>query len=141
MLPVCIKAGALGDGRPHTDLYMSKTHCLLLDGVLIPVGDLVNGTTITIVDCALHDRIDYFHVELAEHDVVVAEGTLCESKLNMDASLPSSIPCLPIARLGGAAGALASRFRSAMAPIIDRRNRFDLIRDHLEDRAEGLRAA
>ena len=141
VLPVCIKAGALGDGRPHTDLYMSMTHCVLLDGVLVPVGDLVNGTTITIAECTLQDRIDYFHIELAEHDVVTAEGALCESQLNMDASMPSSVPCLPIVRLGGAVGALGSRFRSAMAPIIDRRNRFDLIRDRLEDRAETLRAA
>lgn len=141
VLPVRIEAGALGAGTPHTDIYLSMTHCLLIDGVLIPAGDLVNGTTISIVDGAMLDRIDYFHIELAEHDVITAEGMLCESKLNMDASMPSSTPCEPIVRLAGAAGALGSRFRSAMSPIIDRRTRFDVIRDRLEDRAEAMRAA
>jgi hypothetical protein len=47
--------------------------------VLIPIRNLVNGTTIAPQQV---DRITYFHVELARHDVLFAEGLGAESYLD-----------------------------------------------------------
>lgn len=154
--PIRIQKGALGNGCPHRDLYLSRTHMLLLNGVLIPAGDLVNGTTIAAIDVDT-DALEYFHVELDQHDVLVAEGVACETLLakaghhnqfdNANeyvelfgaAASIAMLPCAPVVAHCGRRGALASRLRSAVAPVIDIRNRADVVRDHLEERA--LRAA
>jgi hypothetical protein len=48
-------------------------------GVLIPVKHLINGMTVRQVAVA---SITYFHVELAEHAVILAEGLAAESYLD-----------------------------------------------------------
>ncbi len=77
--PIRIAAGALADGVPRRDLFVSPDHALHLDGHLIPAGLLINGLTITQPHC---DRVTYFHLELPQHDVVLAEGAACESYLD-----------------------------------------------------------
>ena len=47
VLPVRISRSALAPDVPHTDLYVTKGHCLFLDGLLAPAGSLINGTSIT----------------------------------------------------------------------------------------------
>jgi autotransporter passenger strand-loop-strand repeat protein len=42
ILPVCITAGALGEGIPRRDLWVSPNHALYLGGVLIEAKDLVH---------------------------------------------------------------------------------------------------
>ena len=137
LLPVRIKANAISDGFPATDLYLSQLHCVLIDGVLIPVGDLVNGTTISICDGRNRETIEYYHINLDTHDVLDVHGAPCETKLEIG----QQEPCYPICRLTGAAMAVSSRLRSAFSPFTDRRQPFDRIRDRLEDRAEALQAA
>jgi hypothetical protein len=46
ILPVCFKAGALGDNMPKRDLWISPHHAMFLDGVLIEAKDLVNGASV-----------------------------------------------------------------------------------------------
>ncbi len=77
--PVRVAAGAFGRGMPVRDLLLSPDHAVFAGGVLIPVRHLVNGRT---VRQEKTDSITYFHVELAAHDVLLAEGLACESYLD-----------------------------------------------------------
>lgn len=77
--PVRVRAGAYGGGVPHRDLWLSPGHAVFIDGVLIPVWHLINGTTIEQMPV---DAITYYHIELDRHDVVLAEGMPVESYLD-----------------------------------------------------------
>jgi hypothetical protein len=77
--PVRISRGAFGDAAPQRDLLLSPDHAVFADGVLIPVKYLVNGRSIRQVRRA---RIDYFHIELPRHDILLAEGLTVESYLD-----------------------------------------------------------
>jgi T5SS/PEP-CTERM-associated repeat protein len=80
VLPIHIKQGALGDNLPVRDLYVSPLHALFIDGVLIPAQNLVNGGSI--VKMKAVDSVEYFHLELESHDVILAEGVPAESYLD-----------------------------------------------------------
>ncbi len=82
VLPVLIRAGALGEGLPRRDLRVSPLHAMHLDGLLVPAGLLVNGTTI--VQPAHCEAVEYFNIELDEHGVVWAEGAASETFLDDD---------------------------------------------------------
>ena len=82
ILPICIKAGALADGVPRRDLWISPHHAMYLDGVLIEAKDLVNG--VSIVQAEHVEKVEYFHIELDTHDVIIAEGAPSESFIDDD---------------------------------------------------------
>ena len=87
ILPVCIKANALADNVPKRDLWISPHHAMFFkdehsDGVLIEAKDLVNGASI--VQAERVKKVEYFHIELDSHDVIVAEGALSETYLDED---------------------------------------------------------
>ena len=79
--PVRVLAGAFGPGRPHRDLLLSPDHAVYVNDVLIPVKYLINDSTIAQVPM---DTVTYYHVELACHDVLLAEGLPAESYLDVD---------------------------------------------------------
>src|SRR5262249_44694546 len=57
-------------------------HALFIDGVFIQVAPLVNGTwIIPAVPGGMKD-IEYFSIEVATHEVILAEGAPVETYLN-----------------------------------------------------------
>ena len=80
ILPVRVRANAFGPALPKRDLILSPDHAIFVDGVLIPVCELINGASV--VQERVH-AIRYLHVELALHDVVIAEGLPVESFLDL----------------------------------------------------------
>lgn len=75
--PVLIRAGALGGNLPARDLKVSANHGMLVDGVLVPAGALVNGVSI-VRDETVTD-VTYFHVEMEGHEAIFAEGAASET--------------------------------------------------------------
>jgi hypothetical protein len=78
--PVRIRRDAFAPGRPHRDLLVSPEHCIAADGMLIPARRLLNGTSI--VQKADAGLVEYFHVELERHALLIAEGLPAESYLD-----------------------------------------------------------
>ena len=77
VMPVMFLAGSLDDAIPARDLMVSPLHAMYLQGVLVPAEALVN--TVSILRMEGVDRVDYFHIELQTHDVIIAEGALSET--------------------------------------------------------------
>ena len=78
VLPIRITQGALGDNMPSRDLLVSPDHALLIDGALIQAGALVNDTSI-VRETKVPERFTYYHVELADHSLILAENTPAET--------------------------------------------------------------
>jgi hypothetical protein len=74
--------GALGVDLPRRDLFVSPRHGMLIGDVLVAAVDLVNGVTIT--QPATTADVEYFHPELATHDIILAEGAPSESFIDDD---------------------------------------------------------
>jgi hypothetical protein len=78
--PVRVTAGALGDGLPKRDLVLTADHALVIDGLAVIAGALVNGSTICYDPIeSLPKRVTYYHVETDDHDVILAEGAPAET--------------------------------------------------------------
>jgi hypothetical protein len=78
VLPIRIAQGALSETVPSRDLLVSPDHALLVDDVLIQAGALVNGTSI-VRESRVPPRFTYYHVELADHSLILAENTPAET--------------------------------------------------------------
>ncbi len=147
--PVRVARSALALEAPRAALFLTQGHALYLDGVLVPIGRLVNGTTITLYPADEFDELEFFHIKLAAHDVIFAEGALCETLLKVDAhadnysdyvrkhgtSKADEQPCAPILSGSQESRELKPTLRSRISPRLDRRAEIDLIRDRLAERA------
>ena len=147
-----IAHSALAPNVPHADLFVTSAHALFIDDVLVPAGDLINGITITRYAADEFDELEYYHIKLEGHDVIYAEGAACETLLTVSKTASNfaeyesadAAPetdesrCAPLLSYCGGRGQLRSRVRSAMSPWYDRREKLDVIRDRLEERAFAL---
>jgi len=143
-----VARSALGPNTPHADLYVSKEPALLIDGVLVTAGSLINGTTITLYAAIEHNELEFFHIKLAHHNAIYAEGVPYETLRNFDESAVNfaeylrrygpptteEAPCAPLLSCTGTRREIKSRLRSAISPWIDRRQKIDIIREELEER-------
>ncbi len=103
--PVIVRKGALADNVPHQDLRVTKAHAFWFNGVLIPVEFLINHRLIEWDDRA--QEVELYHIELASHDVLVANGAPAESyrddgnrwlfqNARTGCDLPPLPPCAPV---------------------------------------------
>lgn len=135
--PVRVRAGALGPNAPAEDITITASHAVFVDGALVPVINLVNGTSIVFETAEGHDTLEFFHFALARHDIIDAEGAPCETW--RDAAVEE--PCVPMLSFYGGRDELRSRLRSAASIMVDRRQPLDIIRDSLEERGLELARA
>jgi hypothetical protein len=77
--PVIVRKNAIADNVPNRDLHVTKGHSLYFGehDVLVPVEFLVNHRSIVWHDQA--GELETYHVELASHEVLVANGAPAES--------------------------------------------------------------
>ena len=135
LLPIRFAAGSLGVEVPRRDLFVSPAHAMFLDGMLIPAAALVDGGAIARVEAA--EMVEYFHLELATHDVILAEGAPSETFLDAEcrflfhnaadfarmypkARAPAGY-CAPRVVDGPAVAAVRERLAALATPWIDSR--------------------
>ncbi|MHC8945123.1 Hint domain-containing protein [Advenella incenata] len=75
--PILFKKDSIANNVPHRDLTLSPGHHVSFDGTLVPAMMLVNGQTI--VQQFNTKVFEYFHVELEQFDIMLAEGVPAES--------------------------------------------------------------
>jgi hypothetical protein len=78
VLPIRLKTGSLADNVPSRDLLVSPDHALLVNGALIQAGALVNGTSI-VQERNVPAVFTYYHVEVDDHSLILAENTPAET--------------------------------------------------------------
>lgn len=81
IVPVVVRAHALGAGVPDRNLAVSPDHAILVDDHLVPAGLLVNGRTVH--RAHLQERVDYFHLEFEQPQVIVTNGLPTESYVDL----------------------------------------------------------
>jgi hypothetical protein len=113
--PVRVRADALAPGVPRRDLRLSPDHALFLDGLLVPVRLLLNGTTI--LQESWVRRVTYWHLELPAHGLLIAEGAVSESYLDDGNRHLFDAPALTVLASAFAPAREAARREAACAPI------------------------
>jgi hypothetical protein len=116
-LPIRISAGAIAENMPTFDLYVSPDHCMFIGGSLVPAKLLINGTTVT--QPITLSPIEYFHVELEEHDVLWANGALAETYLDLGNRASFAEPGVLIFTVPGAYEAKACYPLAYTGPAVD----------------------
>jgi hypothetical protein len=123
--PVIVRKGALGANVPNRDLRVTKGHSLYLEGVLIPVEFLINHRSILWHDHA--QEVAIYHIELATHDVILANGAPAETyrddgnrwlfqNANDGWGMPLRAPCAPVVTGGPLVDAIWRRLLDRAGP-------------------------
>ena len=132
LIPVRVTAGAFGEGQPVADLVLppeQMVHVLdatLPQGALVPLGALVNGTTIRRETA--QEAASWVRLELDRPGVVIAAGLLVAAR--HDPSAPPAASFLPP---GPATVALRRRLARMPAPV-------EVVAETVEDAAAASEA-
>jgi Hint domain len=152
--PVRIMKSALAPNVPQADLFVTSGHAVLLDGVLVTAGSLINGTTIARYAADEYDELEFFQIKLETHDAIFAEGAPCETLLSIDEAAidyPEYVAqcgpakaqdayCAPIFG-NGARSEIKWKAHSAMSRWLGP-HKVDIIRERLQERvAEAVLGA
>jgi hypothetical protein len=155
VMPIRVARAAIADGAPHRDLYLSPEHRVFVNGVLIAVKHLVNGTSVAPAAPAGMAAIEYYHVEFDTHEVMLAEGAPVESFMDVDLEREHfanfvqyerlygrdqlrMTPFAPIVEYRNRRQKLAGLARSAVSHVVDVRDPIQIARGQLARRAEAL---
>ena len=85
--PIRVPAETFGAGQPHSDLWLSRQHRVLVEGwevelnfgceqVLVPIGQLVGDCIHVDAD---REAITYYHLLFDAHEIVLSNGLCSES--------------------------------------------------------------
>jgi hypothetical protein len=153
--PILVSRFAIDDKTPHADLYLSPKHALYVDGVLIPVENLINGMSVRPATPESMDVVEYFHIELETHEVIFAEGTPVETFLVTNdrerfanfveyerlygvEMAPAMAPYAPNLGYHGGRAELKALLRLAVSPLVDMRDPIQVAYSRIAARAEEL---
>jgi len=156
VMPVRISKGALDDGMPSQDLYISAGHALYVDGALVRVKDLINGSSIVLALPDGRETVEYYNVLLDSHDVVIADGTPVETfqlrgsdyesfdnfveleKLYPAERRPSMAPYAPVVGEESGRQHLKALLLLGVSPIVPMRDPFKTVSRRISSRVGEL---
>jgi hypothetical protein len=123
-MPIRVARSALDENIPHSDLYLSPLHALYLEGMLIPVQELVNGVSIAPgLPSEELEKIEYFQIMFDSHEAIFAEGAPAETFLPERGNYESFANFVEYERLyPGEPWPLMTAF----APVVGRGGRYHL---------------
>jgi hypothetical protein len=156
VMPVRVARLAIDDHSPHSDLYLSPSHCVFVNGALIPVKHLINGTSIAQGAPSDMSAIEYYHIDLGTHEALYAEGALVESFFDGESKREhfsnfieyerlygpecslKMTPFAPVLRYRNRREQAVGAARSLISNVVDVRDPVQIAHDQLARRAEGL---
>ena len=152
--PICVARSALADNVPHAPLYLSPLHALFIDDVLIQIAPLVNGTSIIPAAPEGMKDIEYFQIELATHEVILAEGAPVETHLNTNGrehftnfveyerlygrETGPTVPFAPVYGYSNARAHLKALLRLGISHVVDVRDPIQRTYDRIAARGTDL---
>jgi hypothetical protein len=153
--PIRVNRSAIADNVPLADLYLSPMQAVLIDDMLIEVRDLINGTSITRAMPEGMTDIEYYHLELETHEVILAEGAPVETLLVTNGRESFSnfveyerlygrdrgsamVPYAPVLAYSNARAHLKALLRLGVSWVIDMRDPIQVAYDRIAARAARL---
>jgi hypothetical protein len=136
--PVQIRRDAFGTDMPRRDLFVSPDHAIFVDGKLVVARLLVNHMSIT-QEFGLAS-VEYYHVELPRHAVLLADGLPAESYLDTGnrATFSNAGLALVLHPEFGASHGVKSWAEDACAPLATEAAEVEPMWRRLASRAESL---
>ncbi|HEX2940194.1 MAG TPA: Hint domain-containing protein [Rhodopila sp.] len=136
--PIRVRAHAIASDEPRRDLFVSPEHCLILDGFCVAAKLLVNGGSI--VSERDHAPFTYYHLELEQHGILIAENALAESYLDTgNRSLFDNGPAPHHLHPRFVVNANAARWKTdACAPLVENPEDLARIWTRLAERSEQI---
>jgi Hint domain len=156
VMPVRVARFAIDDHTPHRDLYLSPTHYIFFNEVLIPVMYLINEISIAQRMRSDMAAIEYYHIDLDTHEVIYAEGASVDSYFDNGSNRESfsnfvqyerlygverqskMTPFAPMLGYDNGRQAMKGLVRSLISSVVDVRDPIQIAYDQIAKRAEAM---